>query len=188
MSQSNPYSHKVTQSYGNNFYYTIWFQPQPKQIEVVHESDVGVVKPNDLPCEFCEQLIIHLRDMLVANTTEQEFEKVLEGLCKQTRSFSSEVMFLILLFIFFKSWGITIFGEEFVLHMGQGIVRWFLCYELSQNQPLFSLPTNIIYIPRWSLQFLVRVFTFLSLILWFSYFGTFLSMWSNIIYMSVWST
>ena len=31
---------------------------------------------------------------------------------------------------------------------------------------------------RWSLQFLVRVFTFLSLILWYSYFGTFLSTWS----------
>ena len=29
----------------------------------------------------------------------------------------------------------------------------------------------------WSLQFLVRVFTFLSLNLWFSYFGTFLSTW-----------
>ena len=34
-------------------------------------------------------------------------------------------------------------------------------------------------LPRWSLQFLVRVFTFLSLILWFSYFSTFLSTWSN---------
>ena len=29
----------------------------------------------------------------------------------------------------------------------------------------------------WSLQFLVRVFTFLSLNLWFTYFGTFLSTW-----------
>jgi hypothetical protein len=32
--------------------------------------------------------------------------------------------------------------------------------------------------PSWSLQFLVRVFTFLSLILCYSYFGTSLSMWS----------
>ena len=32
--------------------------------------------------------------------------------------------------------------------------------------------------PPWSLQFLVRVFTFLSLILCYSYFGTFLSTWS----------
>ena len=31
----------------------------------------------------------------------------------------------------------------------------------------------------WSLQFLVRVFTFPSLNLWFSYFGAFLSSWSK---------
>ena len=34
---------------------------------------------------------------------------------------------------------------------------------------------------RWSLQFLVRVFSFLSLILCYSYFGTFLSTWSFLI-------
>ena len=33
---------------------------------------------------------------------------------------------------------------------------------------------------QWSLQFLVGVFTFLSLILWYSYLGTFLSTWSLI--------
>ena len=33
--------------------------------------------------------------------------------------------------------------------------------------------------PPWSLQFLVRVFTFLSLILCYLYFGTFLSMWND---------
>jgi saposin len=63
-----------------------------KKVEVVHESDIGVVKPgDDLPCEFCEQLVIHLRDILVANTTEQEFEEVVKGLCKQTGSFKDEV-------------------------------------------------------------------------------------------------
>jgi hypothetical protein len=67
-------------------------QPVVKNVEVVHESDIGVVKPkDDLPCEFCEQLVIHLRDILVANTTEGEFEEVLKGLCKQTRSFKDEV-------------------------------------------------------------------------------------------------
>lgn len=45
---------------------------------------------DDLPCELCEQLVNHLRDLLVANTTEKEFEKVLLGLCKQTKSFKSE--------------------------------------------------------------------------------------------------
>lgn len=70
-------------------------QPELKKVEVVHESGVGVVKPkDDLPCEFCEQLVIHLRDVLIANTTEQEFEDVLRGLCQQTGSFKDEVSFL----------------------------------------------------------------------------------------------
>jgi len=63
-----------------------------KNVEVVYESDIGVVKPqDDLPCELCEQLVTHFRDVLVANTTEAEFEEVLEGLCKQTGSFKDEV-------------------------------------------------------------------------------------------------
>lgn len=47
---------------------------------------------DDLPCKLCEQLLGHLRDLLVANTTETEFEEVLKGLCKQTKSFSTEVI------------------------------------------------------------------------------------------------
>lgn len=35
---------------------------------------------SDVPCEFCEQLIKHLRDTMVANTTELEFYKVLQGM------------------------------------------------------------------------------------------------------------
>jgi hypothetical protein len=67
-------------------------QPVLKNVEVVHESDIGVVKPkDDLPCEFCEQIVIHLRDVLIANTTEEEFEEILKGLCMQTRSFKDEV-------------------------------------------------------------------------------------------------
>jgi saposin len=67
-------------------------QPVLKNVEVVHESDIGVMKPtDDLPCEFCEQLVIHLRDVLIANTTEEEFEEILKGLCKQTGSFKDEV-------------------------------------------------------------------------------------------------
>lgn len=71
-------------------------RPAVKNVEVVHESDIGVVKPkDDLPCEFCEQLVIHLRDILVANTTEGEFEDVLKGLCKQTRSFKDECLSIV---------------------------------------------------------------------------------------------
>jgi len=46
---------------------------------------------DDLPCKLCEQLVSHLKDLLVANTTETEFKQVLLGLCKQTKSFAVEV-------------------------------------------------------------------------------------------------
>lgn len=47
---------------------------------------------DDLTCEFCETLVKHLRDILVANTTEEQFLDVLKGLCQQTRTFSNEVL------------------------------------------------------------------------------------------------
>lgn len=50
---------------------------------------------DDLPCKLCEQLVGHLKDLLVANTTEIEFKEILEGLCKQTKSFSTEVINII---------------------------------------------------------------------------------------------
>lgn len=50
---------------------------------------------DDLPCELCEQLVSHLRDLLVANTTEDEFERVLQGLCKQTGQFAAECQSLV---------------------------------------------------------------------------------------------
>ncbi|XP_028169067.1 uncharacterized protein LOC114359035 isoform X2 [Ostrinia furnacalis] len=49
---------------------------------------------DDVPCEFCEQLVKHMRDTLVANTTELEFYKVLKGLCKQTGNFKTECLHL----------------------------------------------------------------------------------------------
>lgn len=45
----------------------------------------------DETCELCEQLVQHLKDILVANTTESEFEQVLLGICKQTGNFKKEV-------------------------------------------------------------------------------------------------
>lgn len=44
---------------------------------------------------MCEQLVTHLRDLLVANTTEDEFKLVLEGLCKQSKSFKDECLGLV---------------------------------------------------------------------------------------------
>lgn len=50
---------------------------------------------DDLPCELCEQLVNHLRDLLISNTTEDEFKTVLSGICKQTKEFSQECLSLV---------------------------------------------------------------------------------------------
>ncbi|EFN88386.1 prosaposin [Harpegnathos saltator] len=61
------------------------------KVEITPLSSVGMVEvDDDLPCKLCEQLVGHLRDLLVANTTEIEFKHILVGLCKQTKSFSDE--------------------------------------------------------------------------------------------------
>ncbi|KAI5639894.1 saposin-like type b, region 1 domain-containing protein [Phthorimaea operculella] len=55
----------------------------------------GLKATDDVPCEFCEQLVTHMRDTLVANTTEMEFQRVLKGLCKQTGKFKDECLHLV---------------------------------------------------------------------------------------------
>ncbi|XP_012523993.1 prosaposin [Monomorium pharaonis] len=61
------------------------------QVEITPLSSVGMVEvQDDLPCKLCQQLVGHLKDLLVANTTELEFKEVLLGLCKQTKSFADE--------------------------------------------------------------------------------------------------
>ena len=52
-------------------------------------------KGDDISCQFCQQLVHHLRDLLVANTTEDEFKQVMEGFCKQTKSFRDECLSIV---------------------------------------------------------------------------------------------
>ncbi|KAJ8674866.1 hypothetical protein QAD02_010652 [Eretmocerus hayati] len=60
-------------------------------VEIRPLSSVGMVEVgDDLPCKLCEQLVLHLKAVLVANTTDEEFKHVLEGYCKQTKSFAPE--------------------------------------------------------------------------------------------------
>ncbi|XP_075215807.1 prosaposin isoform X2 [Lycorma delicatula] len=47
---------------------------------------------NDEVCDFCEALVDHVKDTLTANTTADEFRKVLEGICKQTGSFEDQCL------------------------------------------------------------------------------------------------
>uniref|UniRef100_A0A1I8PUJ9 Saposin n=1 Tax=Stomoxys calcitrans TaxID=35570 RepID=A0A1I8PUJ9_STOCA len=61
------------------------------------EEPIDLMAPgnDDIPCELCQQLVHHLRDLLVANTTEAEFKQVMEGLCNQTKNFKSECISLV---------------------------------------------------------------------------------------------
>lgn len=75
---------------------------ESEEIEIRPMGGVGVIKVeneqlegDDIPCELCEQLVNHLRDLLIANTTELEFKQVLQGLCKQTKAFSEECLNLV---------------------------------------------------------------------------------------------
>lgn len=43
-------------------------------------------------CAFCSYVCFPCRDILTANTTEAEFKQVLEGICKQTKSFKAECL------------------------------------------------------------------------------------------------
>lgn len=59
------------------------------------EALVALDAGDDIPCELCEQLVKHLRDVLVANTTETEFKQVMEGFCKQSKGFKDECLSIV---------------------------------------------------------------------------------------------
>lgn len=72
------------------------YHQHPEMVEIRPRSDVGFVAVrDDIPCELCEQLVRHLRDLLIANTTETEFKKVLEGFCSQTKGFKTECLSIV---------------------------------------------------------------------------------------------
>lgn len=67
-------------------------------VEITPVGKTGVLmsqKDDTLPCELCEQLVLHLRDLLITNTTASEFQMVLKGICKQTGSFAEECLSLV---------------------------------------------------------------------------------------------
>ncbi|KAJ8939162.1 hypothetical protein NQ314_011212 [Rhamnusium bicolor] len=72
---------------------------QHAKVEITPISHIGYVPVDDvnddLPCELCKQLVGHLKELLVANTTEDEFKLVLNGLCRETRQFSQECLGLV---------------------------------------------------------------------------------------------
>jgi saposin len=60
------------------------------------QVDTMLAAPNDdLPCDLCKQLVHHLQEILVANTTEDEFHQMLDGMCQQTGKFRDECVKLV---------------------------------------------------------------------------------------------
>lgn len=59
-------------------------------VEITPQSNIGYVQlrneKEDMPCDLCKQLVTHLKEIMVANTTESEFKQVLEGICKQAKA------------------------------------------------------------------------------------------------------
>ncbi|XP_050430702.1 prosaposin isoform X2 [Adelges cooleyi] len=71
-------------------------------VEISTAGERGIIKSekknkvnDELTCEFCEQLVKHLRDILISNSTEEQFLDVLKGLCKQTGAYSQECLSLV---------------------------------------------------------------------------------------------
>lgn len=56
-------------------------------IDIYPASDES--DPN-VPCQLCQQLILHLRELFLTNTTEIEFKNVLVGFCHQMGKFSNQ--------------------------------------------------------------------------------------------------
>lgn len=55
----------------------------------------ALVHSGDEPCDFCVAIVQHWRDILTANTTEEEFKEILDGLCHQAGKFSQNCLALV---------------------------------------------------------------------------------------------
>lgn len=71
--------------------YKYHFHPQPEDADLTEKAELILKQQSDdLPCDLCKQLVTHFKDVLVANTTEDEFLQILHGMCKQTGKFEKE--------------------------------------------------------------------------------------------------
>jgi len=65
-------------------------------VEIINESSVGIIQvSDDQTCQFCEHMITHLRDILVANSTEAEFKDVMDGICRQLGKSKDECLSIV---------------------------------------------------------------------------------------------
>lgn len=58
-----------------------------ESLEIRPNGNIGLLRPiankneQDVPCDLCKQLVVHLRDIVIANSTEAEFKQVFKGIC-----------------------------------------------------------------------------------------------------------
>ena len=71
------------------------YHQHPEDLKEEEPVDLMAPGNDDIPCQLCEQLVQHLRDVLIANTTESEFKQVMEGLCNQTKGFRTECLSIV---------------------------------------------------------------------------------------------
>lgn len=55
-----------------------------------YSEGIVEIENSEVPCKLCEQLTLHLRELLIANTTEIEFKNVLQGFCTQIPKITDE--------------------------------------------------------------------------------------------------
>ena len=66
---------------------------QPMSNDAKYEAKLKGAE-DDMVCEFCEALVDHLREVMVTNSTQEEFRLVIQGLCKQTGKFAKQCLSL----------------------------------------------------------------------------------------------
>ena len=44
-----------------------------------------------MDCDLCIHIVKHWRDILVANTTKEEFKEILDGICSKTKAWAPKV-------------------------------------------------------------------------------------------------
>lgn len=71
------------------------YHQHPEDLKEEEPIDLQAPGNDDIPCQLCQQLVQHLRDVLIANTTESEFKQVMEGLCNQTKGFRTECLSIV---------------------------------------------------------------------------------------------
>ncbi|KAL1117712.1 hypothetical protein AAG570_004027 [Ranatra chinensis] len=66
------------------------------RVPISHDSVSTVrLEDGDVACDFCVQMVGHLRDILIANSSKDTFKLVLTGICNQMTAYKEECLHLV---------------------------------------------------------------------------------------------